>query len=129
MNGYVPGSRVRVNLVIEYVADKKSGHDVVCFIKHVSALTSLVNEYSKTRQVKDVVDFAVLVDVILQAGLKEVNVTELLVISASRMLTPTTSAMSVLVVQTHELPGHDHDVEASLAEHPIHKRLDRRKNF
>ncbi|KAE9310639.1 hypothetical protein PR003_g20227, partial [Phytophthora rubi] len=47
MNGYVPGSRVRVNLVIEYVADKKSGHDVVCFIKHVSALTSLVNEYSK----------------------------------------------------------------------------------
>ncbi|KAE8969367.1 hypothetical protein PR001_g27519, partial [Phytophthora rubi] len=32
MNGYVPGSRVRVNLVIEYVADKKSGHDVVCFI-------------------------------------------------------------------------------------------------
>ncbi|KAE9269232.1 hypothetical protein PF008_g30915 [Phytophthora fragariae] len=46
MNGYVPGSRVRVNLVIEYVADKKSGHDVVCFIKHVSALTPLVNEYS-----------------------------------------------------------------------------------
>ncbi|KAE8968926.1 hypothetical protein PR002_g27591 [Phytophthora rubi] len=47
MNGYVPGSRVRVNLVIEYVADKKSGHNVVCFIKHVSALTPLVNEYSK----------------------------------------------------------------------------------
>ncbi|KAE8888929.1 hypothetical protein PF004_g18599 [Phytophthora fragariae] len=47
MNGYVPGSRVRVNLVIEYVAHKKSGHDVVCFIKHVSALTPLVNEYSK----------------------------------------------------------------------------------
>ncbi|KAE8906216.1 hypothetical protein PF005_g5497 [Phytophthora fragariae] len=47
MNGYVPGSRVRVNLVIEYVADKKSGHDVVCSIKHVSALTPLVNEYSK----------------------------------------------------------------------------------
>ncbi|KAE9067600.1 hypothetical protein PF010_g27401 [Phytophthora fragariae] len=33
INGYVPG--------------KKSSHDVVCFIKHVSALTSLVNEYSK----------------------------------------------------------------------------------
>ncbi|KAE9286851.1 hypothetical protein PF001_g8119 [Phytophthora fragariae] len=47
INGYVPGSRVRVNLVIEYVAGKKSGHDVVCSIKHVSALTSLVNEYSK----------------------------------------------------------------------------------
>ncbi|KAE9036654.1 hypothetical protein PR001_g8733 [Phytophthora rubi] len=47
INGYVPGSRVRVNLVIEYVAGKKSGHDVVCLIKHVSALTSLVNEYSK----------------------------------------------------------------------------------
>ncbi|KAE9349763.1 hypothetical protein PR003_g5704 [Phytophthora rubi] len=47
INGYVPGSRVRVNLVIEYVAGKKSGHDVVCLIKHVSALTSIVNEYSK----------------------------------------------------------------------------------
>ncbi|KAE9001876.1 hypothetical protein PR002_g17789, partial [Phytophthora rubi] len=103
----------------------KSGHGVVCSIKHVSALTSLVNEYSKTRQVKDVVDFAVLRDVILQAGLKDVNVTELLDISSSRMLMPTTSAMSVQVVQTHELPGHDHEV----AEHPIHKRLDRRKDL
>uniref|UniRef100_K3WUC5 Dynein heavy chain, cytoplasmic n=1 Tax=Globisporangium ultimum (strain ATCC 200006 / CBS 805.95 / DAOM BR144) TaxID=431595 RepID=K3WUC5_GLOUD len=40
-NGSEPPYRIRVNLGIEYVAGKKRGHDVVCFIKRGSApLTS-----------------------------------------------------------------------------------------
>lgn len=49
-SGAAPAYRIRVNLGIEYAAGKKRGHDVVCFIKRLSA--PLTNDFALNHQLQ-----------------------------------------------------------------------------